>query len=410
MTLFNFNFDNKTLIIFITSILWVINFRTTFKNIDAHMDLGSYSSLKYNPRLYLIKNIICCMSFIIFYIEIKLTKSDNKKQIKIEYSKSKKDDFVIFEKIDEKKENGFFDSIYIAHRIRTPKEKLFFFVENILIIICIYFIEEIYFIFGNNHIMERIICPIRNLFIFLGLLIFYPLVVKKSFIFYIHQIIPFIIMIFLFIFLISFNAYIVPRFFSVFNATNIIIYFFLFILMALEMVLIKYLTDKEFFNIFLIIGIKGLIGTLFFIFINIFFNASESFEFIDKIMIFEYEDLYEKFNLTSQILYIITIVLVQYFKIYTINQFSEAHFLYTLMIADIIYFPFYCIERFFIQGFSISNSPSFFANLIFIIISFILVLIINEILECNCHNFNKDLKRSISERQFNEVMSTIESI
>ena len=69
MILFNFNFDNKTLIIFITSNLWVINFRTTFKNIDAHMDFCSYSSLKYNPRLYLIKNIICCMSFIIFYIE-----------------------------------------------------------------------------------------------------------------------------------------------------------------------------------------------------------------------------------------------------------------------------------------------------------------------------------------------------
>ena len=78
------------------------------------------------------------------------------------------------------------------------------------------------------------------------------LVVKKSFIFYIHQIILFIIMIFLFIFLISFNAYIVPRFFSVFNATNIIIYFFLFILMALEMVLPikKHKISQEFFLIF----------------------------------------------------------------------------------------------------------------------------------------------------------------
>ena len=60
MPFININFENKTLIIFITSIIMVINFRTTFKNIDRHMDIGSYPSLKYNPRLILIKNIICC--------------------------------------------------------------------------------------------------------------------------------------------------------------------------------------------------------------------------------------------------------------------------------------------------------------------------------------------------------------
>ena len=51
------NFENKTLITFITSIALGINFRSTFKNIDLYMDLGDYHSPKFNPRLILIKNI-----------------------------------------------------------------------------------------------------------------------------------------------------------------------------------------------------------------------------------------------------------------------------------------------------------------------------------------------------------------
>ena len=46
----------KTLIIIITSLVWAINFRSTFKCIDAHMDLGSYSSIKFDPIIILIKN------------------------------------------------------------------------------------------------------------------------------------------------------------------------------------------------------------------------------------------------------------------------------------------------------------------------------------------------------------------
>ena len=56
MALFKFHFDKKTYLIFMTSLIWAFNFRTTFKNINMHMGIGSYASLKYEPLLYLIKN------------------------------------------------------------------------------------------------------------------------------------------------------------------------------------------------------------------------------------------------------------------------------------------------------------------------------------------------------------------
>ena len=54
MKLFSFNYENKTNLIFITAIVWVINFRASFKNIDSHMDTGCYASVKYDPLIILI--------------------------------------------------------------------------------------------------------------------------------------------------------------------------------------------------------------------------------------------------------------------------------------------------------------------------------------------------------------------
>ena len=88
MGLFKFHINNKTYIIFITSILWAINFRTTFSNIDNHMDSGSYSSLKFDINLILIKNIISILFIFCFIIEIKLNKSEKEKKKK--NSKNKK--------------------------------------------------------------------------------------------------------------------------------------------------------------------------------------------------------------------------------------------------------------------------------------------------------------------------------
>ena len=49
MKYIQFDYDNKILLIFITSLIWAINFRTTFKSIDSHIDSGSYTSLKVDP-------------------------------------------------------------------------------------------------------------------------------------------------------------------------------------------------------------------------------------------------------------------------------------------------------------------------------------------------------------------------
>ena len=404
MLFFNLNFENKTLIIFISSIVLVINFRTTFKNIDLHMDIGSYASLKYNPRLILIKNIICCFFLVFFYYDIKLGQSNNKKETKTIIT-NLKDDLIIFEEKNETKEEGIFDSIYVSHRLKNKKLKFLFFFKNFLIIMFIYFIEEAYFVIGNNHIMDRIICAIRNLAIFLGLLIFYPLIFKKCYVIYRHQTIPLISIIIVTFSLILITSIVSERFNRLFNVINISSYGILFLLMPLEMILIKYLSDKQFLNLFLIMGIKGIIGTIIFIFINIFYNEFKLFQFFDNYLQFEYEDLYEKFDLIYQILYIISMVITQFFKIYTINQFTETHYLYTLMIADIIFFPFYFLERIWIQKFVITTPILFRANCIAVVINSFLLLIINEILECNCCNFNNNLRRTIFERQISDMKS-----
>ena len=58
MALFNLNLNNQTIIIIITSIIWAMNFRLSFNNINAHMDSGSFVSLKFDPFLILLKNTI----------------------------------------------------------------------------------------------------------------------------------------------------------------------------------------------------------------------------------------------------------------------------------------------------------------------------------------------------------------
>ena len=72
------------------------------------------------------------------------------------------------------------------------------------------------------------------------------------------------------------------------------------------------------------------------------------------------------------------------------------------MITDIIYFPFYCIERFVIQGFKISTPSSFIYNSLVGIINTFMMLIFNEILEINCCGLNKHLRKNIIKREMSE--------
>ena len=407
MFIFQFNINNKTFIIFITALVWAFNFRTTFKNIDSHMDSGSYSSLKFNPKLILIKNIISCFFLIVFLIESRLI--TQKKRIEKEIVQKKKDDFIIIQ-IKEKGQDSssLLNSISSIHRLNDTKLKILFWLKTIFIILVIYFIEELYFIIANNHILDRLICPIRNLGVLISLFIFSPLIIKKSWYLYKHQFIPLIIIFILSICIIFFNFKIIDRFNKIFFTVNFLLYLLSFILIGIEMILIKYLLDSLFISIFLILGIKGIIGSFFFGIINIIWDEKNFFDFFDKLLKFEYEDMYMEFGLIQQSLYIISLLVLQYLKIYTISSFTENHLLSVLMITDIIYFPFYVIERFAIEGLTISTLITFIINSLLGFINLFLMLMFIEILECNCCGLNRNLVKYIIKRQHEDYLQSFE--
>ena len=408
MGLIHFNFENKTLIIFITSIVLGINFRSSFKNVDLFMDLGDYPSTKFNPILFLIKNILSSFFLLLFYIQNKFNISITKNEKKI--VKTKIDDIIIMEEKDEILEEGYLDLLYRFHRLSTKKQRIIFILKILFIVIIIYFIEEAYFIIANNHVMDRISCAMRNLSIFMSLVIFYPLFFKKCYAFYRHQVIPLIINIGFSLFLILLNAIKVDRFWIIFNIQNLIIYFLLFALMGLEMILIKYLIDRQFLSILMILGIKGLIGTFAFTIINIFYSKREFFQLLDNIIKFQYDDMYEEFHFMYNFFYVLSLLFFQYLKLYTISELSETHYSCSLMITDIGFFILFYIERIYIQEFHYSNNLKNFEFLLFFINILIgsffgvfLISIICEIIECDCYNFNKYTKKNIKKRQLLEA-------
>ena len=75
MALFKFHFENKMNIILITTLVWGINFRSTFKNNSESMGLGSCWVLRFDPLLPLIKNIICIFYLVVFFYQVKLSKA-----------------------------------------------------------------------------------------------------------------------------------------------------------------------------------------------------------------------------------------------------------------------------------------------------------------------------------------------
>ena len=405
MGLFQFNINNKTIFIFITSIVWAINFRSTFKNIDSHMDTGSYSSLKYDHNLIIIKNIFNCFFFVGFFIETKLIRSSRKDEKQL--VKRQKGNTIIVELKENDSNDSLLDSVSKIHQLNNAKLKILFWSKIIFIIAIIYFMEELYFIFSNNHILDRIVCPIRNLGFLISILIFSPLLVRKSCFVYRHQLFPLIIIFILSITMIVFNITKIERFDKIFGL-NFAIYLLSFTLMGLESVLIKYLVDIQYINIFLILGIKGIVGTLTFGIINIKYSKIEFFNFFDNLLDFEYDDMYMEFPIYQKIIYIASLLILQYLIIYTISLFTPNHLLSALMIADILYFPLYIIERFAIQGFNISNPASFCLNVILGFINVVLMLIFNEILEVKMFGLNSNLEKNINKRQEIDYLESLE--
>ena len=404
----HFNFENKIHLVFITSIVLAINFRTTFKNVDLYMDLGDYPSTKFNPVLILIKNIFCSFFLLLFYIFYQYNLS--RAQVKKKIIQTKIDDIIIMEKKDQILKEGFFDLIFRFHHLKEKKDKIKFILKNLSIIILIYFIEEAYFILANEHVMDRLFCAMRNLSIFMSLIIFYPIIFHKMFLIYRHQIWPLIINMVFSLILIIYNIGWNKRFFVIFNSQNLICYYTLFFLLGLEMILIKYLIDYQFLDIALILGIKGIIGTIVFSIINIYFSKKNFFELIDKLIIFEYDDLYEEFPLYYEIFYVISLIVVQYCKCVLISQLSETHYACAFMITDIGFFFFYAFERFILQGFGITmlkeEFPLFFLNIFIGFFGLFLILSICEIIDFDCCNlnFNKNVKKNINKRQLSEIL------
>ena len=415
MALFNLNLNNQTLIIIITSIIWAMNFRLSFNNINAHMDSGSFVSLKFDPFLILLKNIFCIIYLVIFFVLSRKNKSNaEQKNVVV---KKEMDNYVVYnvEKDKSYESLGEIQAIALYNRLDKPKDKFLFLLKVIISIIFIYISEELYFIISNIHILDRIICPIRNIFILIAMLIFSLILlnekldktqIKNFFIFKGHQVFPLIIIFIFSLFLILYNFFKISRFKHLYGL-NMLFYIICFVLTGLEFTIIKYLVDKLFINKFLILGIKGILGTIVFTIINITLSKKNFEGFFDDILSFEYTYNPEEFKVWFKIFYIITLCFLQYLKIEVINRFSEIFLLSTLMITDIIYFPLYCIERFAVQQFKISTFDTFILNSFIGVINLIMMLIFNEILELNFCGLNKHLRKNIINREENEAMELI---
>ena len=409
MALFKFHFENKMNIILITTLVWGINFRSTFKNNSESMGLGSCWVLRFDPLLPLIKNIICIFYLVVFFYQVKLSKAQ---EINTQILVKKQEGSKIKIELTDLKQEGetIINAVEKANNLDNLHLKILFWVKISILILITYITEELYFLLSNNHVLDRVIVPIRNCGIVLALLIFSPILLKKGCQFNRHQLIPFLTVFFLSLGIVLFNVFGVDRFLKKFNAVNSSIYYTTYFLMGVEIVIIKHLVEYQFISIFLILGIKGIIGTIVFTGINIAFRGREFYDFLDRFLTFEYDDMYDEFNAIYKIIYIVSLVILEYLKIYIVNIFSENHLQMILMMVDLLYYPLYLIERFPIEGFSVFDVTSFTMNTVVGVLNIFLMLMFNEMLECNFWGLNKDLTKHIIQRQDFEKTDDIERL
>ena len=412
MALFYFHFYKRIYIMLIASFLWTLNYRSTFKNNSDSMGLGSCWVLRFDPMIILIKNIFCIFYFLVFFYEIKVSRAKSDIEKVFEQKAIGKNQVALQITDVEHKGETILNAVAKAKNLENWYQKLLFWIKIISIILIIYIVEELYFILSNAHVLDRVIIPLRNLGILLSLFIFSPLILKKPCNYNRHQIIPFILIFINSLIIVLHNVLNVERFLKKFNAVNSPIYCSIYFLMGLEFVLIKYLTDHDFISIFLILGIKGIFGTIIFTIINALYTKKEFYDFFDNILEFEYDDMLDEFEAIYKIIYIITLVIFQWLKLYIINRFSEHHVQMIVMMVDLIYFPLCCIERLVIQKFGVFRlNDSFILNIVTGILNIFYMLIFNEILECNFWGLNKGLKNNINIRQGNDyrMMESIDA-
>ena len=201
--------------------------------------------------------------------------------------------------------------------LETFEAKTINYIKIFLLILIIYFSEEFYFIFSNNHILDRIICNMRNFWILIFLLFLSPLIIRKSSYIYKHQLFPSIIILVISLFMILYNVFAIERFKKIFGF-NLIAYFGSFFLMGLELSLIKYLLYNQFISIYLIVFLKGVIGFVVFGIINLVLKKDDFFKFLDSFLTFEYDYMNDDFEIVQKIGYIFSLILVQFLKIFVI--------------------------------------------------------------------------------------------
>ena len=406
MRFFSFHCENKITLLFITTFMYLLNFRMSFENIDYHMDTSCYSSVKYDPLVILIKNVINVLFIFVYFYEKKISKvtfesletKSQKYRADSHDSSNPNMEFVLTKKETTYSEVYFSDISAGFDGQQTKAKKLTQNIKNCFCILVIYFSEESYFIIDNNHILDRIIVNMRNFSILIFLLILSPLIIRRATYIYRHQLLSCIIILVIALFMILYNVFGIERFRKI-HGLNLITFFICFFLMGLQFTLIKYLLSIEFVSMYFMLFLKGLYGTIIFAVIKIVYKKDEFFNFLDKIVQFEYDYMNDEFMAIQKVGYILTLIVLQYLIIFTINTFSHNHIIISIMLSELIYFPLYLIERFGIQKLGVSNFWSFIINFIIGAINVLLMLVFNEILECKFWGLNVNLKRNINKRQ-----------
>ena len=268
--------------------------------------------------------------------------------------------------------------------------KIYLFLIFLKIIIT-YFIEEAYFLVDNNHIFDREAISYRNFFLLISLFTFSQLLLKNNNSIYRHQIIPITL-------ILMGNLAGVVLFFIIFvkifqdQIYKLSIYSNLYILLGLEFVFEKILIDFDCINIFLLLGIKSVFGTITFSIIRFVFNK-RYIVYADTITC----------SLVQKGFYVVFLLLIEFLKLLVVQNFSPSHIFCSMQLGDLLYFLYYTIERTIIYNIGIPSIIPYTFQGLFAVCSFIFTLVFCEFLILNFCNMNENTKMSIRKRSENDM-------
>ena len=365
-----FHYEKNIFLIILLSLSFVLSFRLSFRKIFQYMTM--IESIRTDTFVVFLKNFFGNLFFIGYFLEKKFSQMSESEGTEVEQIEQKKDGELIVER---KKVNN--NRISIKDLI----DKNFHYKLKIIsILLFTYLTEEIYFIIDNSHLFDREIIPYRNFFTFVSIFIFNHLL-KKSKI-YRHQKIAIIItMVLSFVSIIFFLYYT-----EVFSINKYLRYISLFLILGLEYVLEKYLIERFYMNIYLILGIRSLFGTIVFGIIR---------------FILQFKTLYmtdiSGVSFVQKSFYIFFILVAEYLKLVILFHFTPFHIYCATQLADLIYSLYYTFERHIIYDLDMV-SEFFIYQIIFALISLVLILIFIEVLILNFCGLNINTKKYINER------------